>query len=164
MRNSFLLDAGLPPQTDRCAKCARALADPAKSDRDFVAALRIFDRAASVAVDHSTLRMFVGAKVLIARASPKLDWYLDHATARVGARVLVAIARSGRSLRILLFCARCGVKLAPLVAGRAGDAHYSWDWLVSFSRRPLWERLRERLPRGPYVRSGRSPILAADAQ
>ena len=161
MGSRYLLDLGLPSQTDSCARCGRHFADPAQSERKFVAALKVFDRRES---SQPGLRMLLGSEVLIARTSPELSWRLEHSTTRIGDRVLVAIARVGDALRILLFCARCGAGLAPLVAGRGGDANYSWDWIVSFSRRPLWERSRALLSLRLRLRSRPSRVLAADAQ
>ncbi|MHB8383944.1 MAG: hypothetical protein ACYDC3_16570 [Candidatus Binataceae bacterium] len=143
----FLLEHGIPLATPHCAACGLAFDPPRRTGERFRAAIQVFEARGS-ADDHApSTRLFVGAKVLVARAAPQFNLLLDRSITFVGARVMVASVRfpTGRYLPILL-CRACGHNVtAHLSLDREGG--YVWDWLVEFRPRRFLQRWGGRLIR-----------------
>jgi hypothetical protein len=137
---AYLLESGIAVAAPRCAACATAFDSPRRAGERFRVALRVYDALGGADSVPST-RMFVGKKVLVARAAAALGATLDESITFVGARVMVAsvhAAAGGRAL--ILLCRGCGENIAAHL-GVANRHRYAWDWLVDFSPRKWLARL-----------------------
>lgn len=141
----YLLERGLALAKPRCAACGIAFEPPRMTGERFRVALQVFESSFGPAAAPSR-RMFVGTKVLIARAAAPLAPLLDRSITYIGARVMVASVgfRIGSHHLPILLCRACGQNVINHLSADS-EASYAWDWIVEFRPRKLLSRLGRRL-------------------
>ncbi|MGH7781257.1 MAG: hypothetical protein ACREQR_15690 [Candidatus Binataceae bacterium] len=142
----FLLERGLAIVAPHCAACGIAFDPPSRAGERFRVALQVFEAGADAELVSST-RMFVGSKVLLARAGAPLGPMLDRSITYVGARVMVVMPRYRDAGHIpILLCRACGENIGHHLS-KASEASYGWDRLVEFRPKRLLARWAMRLMR-----------------
>jgi hypothetical protein len=141
----YLLERGAVVVNPRCAACGTEFRHPRYGGERFRVALEVFEPPLPDRARRSTLRLFVGRNILIARAASSLQPLVNRSIAYVGPRVMAAVLAGKGSSRIAaLFCARCAQTIAAHLNPTA-ERYYAWDWLADFEPRRILPRLYRRV-------------------
>jgi hypothetical protein len=141
----YLLERGAVVVNPRCAACGTEFLHPRRGGERFRVALEVFEPPLPDRARGSTMRLFVGRKVLVARTASALQPLVDRSIAYVGPRVMAAVLAGEGSSRIAaLFCRLCAEAIVSHLNPAAGR-YYEWDWLADFEPRRAVPRLYRRL-------------------
>jgi hypothetical protein len=141
----YLLERGAVVVNPRCAACGTEFLHPRRGGERFRVALEVFEPPSPNRAARSTMRLFVGRKVLVARTAGALQPLVDQSIAWIGPRVMAAVLASEGSARIgALFCVQCAEAIAAHLNPTA-ERYYAWDWLADFEPRRVLPRLYRRV-------------------
>ncbi len=140
-----LLEHGAVVVNPRCAVCGTEFRHPRRGGERFRVALEVFEPPRPNRASGSSIRMFVGRKVLIARTASALQPLINQSIAYLGPRVMVAVlAAEGSSRVAALFCTQCAEAIAAHLNSTT-ERYYAWDWLADFEPRRVLPRLYRRV-------------------
>jgi hypothetical protein len=141
----YLLERGAVVINPRCAACGAEFRHPRRGGERFRVALEVFEPPLRDRARGSTMRLFVGRKVLVARTASALQALVNKSISYVGPRVMAAVlAGEGSSRVAALFCTQCARAIAAHLNPTA-ERYYAWDWLADFEPRRFVPRLYRRM-------------------